>query len=153
MLIIFTKRSRVLNMQGFWTYQSSEYASGSEDARVLNMSGLTGFWICLNMSDYVWLNMPGYVWMAFVLYFPIAIPCLLERVLTYFSAYTKLEVLVLKKMMLFLVGDTKIDFFYSSCNFIGFCFRLDIFTSKISNLLLSLGAERGGGCESWYTLI
>ena len=151
MLIIFTKRSRVLNMQGFWTYQSSEYASGSEDARVLNMSGLTGFWICLNMSDYVWLNMPGYVWMAFVLYFPIVIPCLLERVLTYFNAYTKLEVLVLRKMMLFLVGDTKIDFFYSSCNFIGFCFRLNIFT-KISNLLLPLGAERGGGCESWYTL-
>ena len=58
--------------------------------------------------------------MAFVLYFPIVIPCLLERVLTYFNAYTKLEVLVLRKMMLFLVGDTKIDFFYSSCNLLVF---------------------------------
>ena len=42
--------------------------------------------------------------------------------------------------MLFL-RDTKIDFFYSSCNFIGFCFRLNIFTSKISNLMLPLGTE------------
>ena len=30
----------------------------------------------------------------------------------------------------------------------GFYFRLDIFTSKISNLLLLLGAEEVGGCES-----
>ena len=93
------------------------------------------------------VNIPKSARTAFVLYFPIVIPCLLERVLTYFNAYTKLEVLVLRKMMLFLVGDTKIDFSYSSCNFIGFCVRLNIFT-KISNLLLPLGAERGGGCES-----
>ena len=85
MKTIFTKHPRVLNMRGFWTYQSSEYASrskdarvlnipriliclwfwicqGSEQTRVLNMLGLTGFWICLNMLDYVWLNMTGYVW-------------------------------------------------------------------------------------------
>ena len=30
----------------------------------------------------------------------------------------------------------------------GFCFRLNIFTSKISNFLLPLWAEGGGGCES-----
>ena len=29
-----------------------------------------------------------------------------------------------------------------------FCFRLNIFTSKISNLLLPLGAEGAGGCKS-----
>ena len=45
----------------FWIYQSSEYTSGSEFARVLNMSGLHRV---LNMSDYVWLNMPGYVWIC-----------------------------------------------------------------------------------------
>ena len=85
--------------------------------------------------------------MAFVLYFPIVIPCLLERVLTNFNVYPKLEVLVLRNMMLFLI-DTKIDFFYSSCNFIAFCFRLNTFTSGISNLLLLLGTEGGGVCES-----
>ena len=89
------------------------------------------------------VNIPKSARTAFVLYFPIVIPCLLERVLTYFNVDIKLEILVLRKMMLFLV-DTNIDFFYSSCNFIGFCFRLSIFTSNISNLLFSLGTEGGG---------
>ena len=75
--------------------------------------------------------------MAFALYFSIVIPCLLERVLTYFNVCTKLEVLVLRKMMLFSWRHKHL-FFYSSCNFI--C-RLNIFTSKISNLLLPLEAE------------
>ena len=30
----------------------------------------------------------------------------------------------------------------------GFYFRLNIFTSKITNLLVPLGADDGGGCES-----
>ena len=48
-------------------------------------------------------------------------------------------------MMFFLFfGDRKIDFSYGSCNFICFCFRLNIFTSNISNVLLPLGAEGGG---------
>ena len=38
------------------------------------------------------VNMPKSARMAFVLYFAIVIPCLLERVLTYFNVYTKLEV-------------------------------------------------------------
>ena len=38
------------------------------------------------------VNMPKSARMAFVLYFPIVIPCLLERVLLYFNVYTKLEV-------------------------------------------------------------
>ena len=150
----------------FWTYQSSEYASGSKDARVLNMSGLTGFWICLNIPDYVWLNMPRYAWICrymreyaqiclngFCFIFPYCntSPNWTCAVLTYFNVYTKLELLVFRKMVLLFV-DTKIDFFYSSCNFIALCFRLNIFTRKISNLLLSLGAERGGVCESWHTL-
>ena len=164
MLIIFIKRPRVHNMQGFWTYQSSEYTSVSEDPsvlkyirvnRVLNM--LEYAWLCL--AEYAWicLNIPIYSWicpsalMAFVLYFSIVITCLLERVLIYFKVYTKLEVLVWRKMMLFL-GETKIDIFHSSCNFIAFCFKLNIFTSKISNLLLPLWALWGRCCESWCTL-
>ena len=85
--------------------------------------------------------------MAFALYFPIVIPCLLERVLTYFNVCTKLEVLVLRKMMLF-SWRTNIDFSTVAVILFGFCCRLNIFTSKISNLLLSLEAEGGGGCES-----
>ena len=157
MKTIFTKHPRVLNMRGFWTYQSSEYASrskdarvlnipriliclwfwicqGSEQTRVLNMLGLTGFWICLNMLDYVWLNMTGYVWICrymreyaqiclngFCFIFPYVIPCLLERVLTYFNVCTKLEVFVWRKMMLF-SWRHKHWFFYSNCNFIWFLF-------------------------------
>ena len=99
----------VLNSPGFWIclwfwtsqkfriYQGSEYASGFEYLRILNIpefwicQGYTGFriclnksWICLNMSDYVWIcqSMPVYsgicvnmtqsAWMAFVLHFLIS---------------------------------------------------------------------------------
>ena len=89
--------------------------------------------------------------MAFALYFPIVyMPCLLERVLTYFNVCTKLEVLVLRKMMLFFFGDTNIDFSIVAVVIFGFCFRVDIFTNKISNLLLTLEAEGGRVCESGY---
>ena len=76
------------------------------------MRGLRGA-LYANMPEYAWLclanlNMPGYVWiclkyawMAFVLYFPIVIPCLYESVGTYFNVYTKLEVLVWRKIRLF----------------------------------------------------
>ena len=70
------EQTRVLNNPGFWIYQGSEYAPGYEFARVLNTrlvvnlpgfwicQDYTGFWICLNMPDYVWLNMPGCVWIC-----------------------------------------------------------------------------------------
>ena len=35
----------------------------------------------------------------------------------------------------------------------GFCFRLNTFTSKISNLLLPIGAKGSKDCESWLTII
>ena len=60
-------------------------------------------WLCLanlNMPGYVWICLK-YAWMAFVLYFPIVIPCLYESVGTYFNVYTKLEVLVWRKIRLF----------------------------------------------------
>ena len=49
--------------------------------------------------------------------------------------------------------ELKFDFFYSSWKYLifVFCFRLNIFTSKISILLLPLRVEEGGGLESWYT--
>ena len=64
--------------------------------------------------------------MVFVLYFPIVIPCLLQHVLT-FNAYTKQEVLVL--MLIFSIAAVIL---------FGFCFRLDVFTSMISSITLSI---------------
>ena len=93
------------NVSEFWRYQSSEYTSGSEYARVLNML----MWNrVLNMLEYAWL-IPEYVWLCLnmpecaliclhlpqwllVLHFSIVIPCLPKRVVTYFNVYTKLDV-------------------------------------------------------------
>ena len=107
----------VLNKAGVWISQGSEYNMVLKTRLVLNLPGFwirVWFWICLNMPDYVWLNVPGYMseyvgiclnmpksaLMAFVLYFPIVILCLLEGLLTYFNVYTKLEVLVWMKTRL-----------------------------------------------------
>ena len=163
MLVTFTKRSRILNKQGFWIHHSPEHASGSKDARALNMSELTGFWICLSMSDYVWLNMPGYVWICrymreyaqiclngFCFIFPYCNTLSTWSVLTYFNVYTKLEVLVLRKMMLFLV-DTKIVF--SIVAVILLLFVLNSIFLQYFEFAVTI-RERGGGiCESWYTLL
>ena len=127
------EQARVLNKPGFWIYQVSEYASGSEFASVLNMSGLhrvlnmpecliMSGWICLEMSEYagICVNKPKSASIAFVLYSPIVIPCLLEGVVTYFYVFTKLEVLVWMKMRLFSWRDT---IWFSSCKyFIWFLF-------------------------------
>ena len=101
------------------------------------MSELTGFWICLKMPDYVWLK-PGYiwicryirymlksVWMAFALYFSVVIPCPREHMLTYFSVYTKLEVLVLRKNDAVLLETQKLIFSIIAVILFGFCFRLN----------------------------
>ena len=90
---------RVLNMPGFWIYQGSDYASGSEYARVTQSSEyariiLEHAWIipgyalvCLIMPEYTktCVNMPKSAWMAFVLHFPIVIPWRLECVVTLFQ--------------------------------------------------------------------
>ena len=132
----FWTNQGVLNKPGFWIYQGSEYASGYEFARVLNTrlvlnlpgfwicQGYTGFWICLimsgwiclDMSEYagIWVNVPKFAWIAFVLYIPIVIPCLLEGVITYFNVFTKLEVLVWMKMRLFSWRDST---WFSSCKY------------------------------------
>ena len=131
--------ARVLNKPGFWISQVSEYTKvlicvwfwicqGSEYVRVTQDSEYTWIclimsrWICLDMSEYagIWVNMPKSAWIAFVLYFPIVIPCLLKGVNTYFNVFTKLEVLVWMKMRLFSWRDT---IWFSSCKyFIWFLF-------------------------------
>ena len=88
-------------MPGFWIYQGSEYATGSEFAKVLNVPGFwiyqryTGLWICLNISGCICLDMSEYAQICldgFCFVFPYC------NQLTYFNVYTKL---VLKKTMLF----------------------------------------------------
>ena len=83
--------------------------------------------------------MPKSALIAFALYFPIVIPCLLERVLTNFSVYTKLKVLVLRKNDAVLLETQKLIFSIVAVILSGFCFRLNFFTSNISNLLLPSG--------------
>ena len=87
--------------------------------------------------------------MGLVLHVPIVIPFLLECMVTYCNKVYSLkerEDIFFKRQDLF--------FFYSSLKYLFvFCFRLNIFTSKIWNFLLCLGVEGewGEGGESWYT--
>ena len=95
--------------------------------------------ICLNMPEYTetCVKTPKCAWMAFVLHFPIVIPWHLECVVTYFNVYKKLEVIVWRNISLI--------FWRAGYTWFVFCFRLIIFTSKISNLLLPLTAEGDEG--------
>ena len=56
--------------------------------RVLSMPEYA--WICLNMIEYVGIckNIPKSASLPFLFRFPIVIPCLLERVVTYFNGYS-----------------------------------------------------------------
>ena len=128
------------------------------------MLGLTGFWIYLNMPDYVWLNMHGYVWICQYLRkyaqiclngFCFTFPYCLYAVSTWTRVYLfqrlhKTGSFSLKENDAVFFGDTNIDFSIVAVVIFGFCFRVDIFTNKISNLLLILEAEGGGACESGY---
>ena len=75
------------------------------------------------MSEYtgICVNFPKSARMAFVLYFPIVIPCLLESVVTYFNVYTRQNFL----------EDKKLDFFYSSCKYFISFFVLDLIFLQI----------------------
>ena len=126
------------------------------------MLGLTGFWICLNMPDYVWLNMHGYVWICQYMreYAQICLNgfCFIFPYCNALSPWTRAYLFQrLHKTRSFHLKendavflDTNIDFSTVAVIIFGFCFRLDIFTNKISNLLLTLEVEGGGGCESGY---
>ena len=53
-----SEQTRVLNKPGLWIYQGSEYASGSEFARVLNMPKYA--WLCLTEYAWICLHIPQY---------------------------------------------------------------------------------------------
>ena len=98
------------------------------------------------MKLYSW-NMAKSTWTTFVLYVHIVIPCLLVRAVTY------LKFIVWRNIRLFSWRD-KIWFFSIVVRGIwfAFCFTLNTFTSKTSNLQLPFQAEGGKGCESWYAI-
>ena len=98
--------------------------------------------------------------MTFDLYFPIVIPCLIEHVVTYFGVYPKLEVIVRKNMRLLSWREktwSSLQRSNTSSNsliarllavllvvlvILYWVARLNfLFTSKLSDLLLPLGAE------------
>ena len=73
----------------FWLWESSE------NARVTQCSDyvwicLSNSWIYMIMPEYAWIFLNISKWLLF-LHFPILIPCLHERVVTYPSVCTKLE--------------------------------------------------------------
>ena len=151
-ITIFAKRAIVAVWQGSEYASPFEYTSGSENDRVLNMPGLwiyhsvlniplvfnmarfwiyqayTAFWICLIMPGYVWIsmNMRKSCWMAFVLRFPILIPCLLKRLITYFIAYFNV---CTKLVVVWRNNEAEFGFFIqSSWKYLIFlCFWLNIF--------------------------
>ena len=108
-------------------------------------------WLCLNMSEYAWICLNGFCF-TFP-HFPICftISFLLEHVVTS-NVYRRLEVVVWKNTRLFSWRD-KIQFFFCSSSF-AFCFRLNIFTSKIWICCYFFWPrEWVGGRKSWYTLL
>ena len=52
--------------------------------------------------------------------------------------------------VVFLETKNLVVFLVAASILFGFCFKLNVFTIKISNLLLPFGAKGDGGYESWY---
>ena len=123
----------ILKISAFWKYRESKYTRVLHMFLVLN---IPGFWMYHNsryarvtqgseyariIPEYGWLCliMPKSIWMVFVLYLPIVI-------------YRNWKI--------------KFGFFYSSWKYlIFFCFRLNIFASKTSNLLWGWSCQRNRG--------
>ena len=88
----------------FWIFHGSKYASNSQYVRVWNMSGLQRV---VNMPDYSWICMK-----SVFLQVPIVIPCLLERVITWFNKIYSLQYLRLFSWI------HKIYFLYSGMDYL-----------------------------------
>ena len=168
----------VLNVPGFWIYQSSWYArvtQGSEYA------GLTPeyAWICLIMFGYLWkcleyaetcVNMPKSAWMTFVLHSPIypfvfqslfyLNTCYLFERLQETTGYSLKEheaVFWKRQHLIFWIAAGSITFI--------FCIRLNNLYKQDLNFQLLFTAEEnkenreeggwagGEGGESWYALL
>ena len=136
-------------MQGFCICQVSEYTSSSENTSALVMPGseyamflnIQRFWICQGYTRFgICVNMPKLAWrLCFA--FPYSTP---------FSIWTRGCLFQsLHETRRFSLKEHGAVFWRAKVGRICFvfCFRLNSFISKISNLLLPFG-----GRESWYTL-
>ena len=105
---------RILNIPGFRIHYGSKYAFDFEYARVLNIPGFwicqsyTAFWIyqnnsrlCLIVPEYIGICVNMSICLNGCFIFTHCNPCLLERAVTHFNAYTKLEIIVWTTMRLF----------------------------------------------------
>ena len=129
----------IRNMPAFWIYQSPEYTRVLDMVLVLN---ILGFWmyksfnyarVIIQGSEYAWIYlnnfrtymiMPEYTrlcvnkakcaWMAFLLHFPIVIPCLKKQETVFFK----------KKNLIISIAAKVFDLFFVICFFVFvFCFK------------------------------
>ena len=143
----------------FWICQGFEYTRVLNVSLVLSMSrfwickGYTGFGISLDSPEWfrnmpecagICVNMPKTVWMAFYVFVPVLILFLRERVATYFNE------IYIKEWGYFLEEKNLIFSVLAECIWFVFCFRLKIFTSKIS-FTVTFGGPRPGVHKSWLT--
>ena len=136
----------VLNIPGFWIYQVSEYAGFTQDSEYAWIIPEYA-WKCLIMLEYTWVCLNQPEGLFFHVFF--VIPCLLEHVVTYFK-----EVCSLKERKAIFLKTQNLIFFFSSWKvWFVFCFKVNIFASKISNLLIPFRTEGTRCHESWYTII
>ena len=154
---------RALNAPEFWISLWFWICQGFEYTRVLNVSlvlSMSRFWICKGYTGFgisldrpewfrnmpecagICVNMPNTVRMAFYVLVPILILFLLERVVTYFNEIYN------KEWGYFLEEKNLIFSIVAGCIWFIFCFRLRIFTSKIS-FAVTFRGPRPGVHKSW----
>ena len=133
-------------MLRLWIYQGFQYARVLHISRFWLCHDYTAFWICLNnswlclnKSEYAetWVNIPKSTWMAFV------ILCLVERMVTCFNVYTKLEAIIWSYY------QTRGYFIVAGSIWFFLWIRLNIFTSKIPNFLLPLRTDVAEDRGTW----
>ena len=106
----------------FWLYHRSEYVNITLDSEYA--------WIIPEYAE-IGVNVPKSAWMAF---FPIVIPCLLEHVCIYFNVYTKLEVSLKNCEAVFLKRQNLIFSVVAGSIWFTFCFKTKYFY-KVSELI------------------
>ena len=114
-------------------------------------------WICLNEPEYAWicLNLPEW-FLFYISPFPYLF---YNSFSTWTHGYLFERLQETRRNTRLFSWIDKIWFFLKQLEPFVFCFRLNIFISKISNSLLPFvvegvgGGGGGGGCQSWYILL
>ena len=152
----------VLNIPGFPGYLWFWVCKCSDYTRVLNMLMLHSV---LDMPEFAWI-IPEYVWIYLNMLehrsiyllddFPFTFPhcnplsncrrgCLFQRL------HENQNYILREYEAAFLMRQNLIFSLVAGSIWLNFCFRFNIFTTKISNFVWALGAKRAGGRESWFS--